>query len=207
MYRALCVTNQPVTVELLNKLNNCQEFTIDQITPIRVLHRRPWRKRQRKIYEIKATINEGETDNWHWAWIDLFIWRRKSALQRVVVVHSGHKLETSLHIAINWLQKIRDFRYFVRFLHKPKICFGICARFPKLFIFFTDQHQNKIKFRKSLSKKRRQWTQWSFKWRTKFLLFLTSKEKKSLRIGSKMRNPWQVQNTKWETLTDSVWRL
>lgn len=60
IYRALCITNKPVTVELLNKLNSCQEFKIDQITPIRVLHRRPWRNRQRKIYQIKASINEGE---------------------------------------------------------------------------------------------------------------------------------------------------
>jgi len=60
MYRALCVTNQPVTVDLLNKLNITDEFTIDQITPIRVLHRRPWRKRQRKIYEVKASINKDD---------------------------------------------------------------------------------------------------------------------------------------------------
>lgn len=60
MYRALCVTNQPVSVDLLKKLNISQEFTIDQITPIRVLHRRPWRIRQRKVFEIKASINKGE---------------------------------------------------------------------------------------------------------------------------------------------------
>lgn len=61
IYRALCVINQPVTVDLLKKLNISEEFTINQITPIRVLHRRPWRNRQRKIFKVKATINKGET--------------------------------------------------------------------------------------------------------------------------------------------------
>lgn len=60
IYRALCVTNEPVSVDLLKKLNLCQEFTIDQITPIRVLHRRPWRIRQRKVFEIKASINKDD---------------------------------------------------------------------------------------------------------------------------------------------------
>ncbi|KAJ6647621.1 putative tRNA pseudouridine synthase Pus10 [Pseudolycoriella hygida] len=59
-YRALCVTNKPVTVELLKKLNISQEFTTDQITPVRVLHRRPLRIRQRKIYQIKGAISKGD---------------------------------------------------------------------------------------------------------------------------------------------------
>ncbi|KAG4080694.1 hypothetical protein HA402_013224 [Bradysia odoriphaga] len=59
MYRALCVT-EPVTVDLLNKLNITDEFTIEQMTPIRVLHRRPWRNRQRTVYEVKASITKDD---------------------------------------------------------------------------------------------------------------------------------------------------
>lgn len=60
MYRAVCVTDRPVSVDLLSKLNISKEFTIEQMTPIRVLHRRPWRNRQRTVYEVKASINKGE---------------------------------------------------------------------------------------------------------------------------------------------------
>lgn len=59
-YRALCIVNQPVTLELLEKLNIPEGFEIQQITPIRVLHRRPLHSRPRKIHSLKAYKDKGE---------------------------------------------------------------------------------------------------------------------------------------------------
>ncbi|XP_017046322.1 putative tRNA pseudouridine synthase Pus10 [Drosophila ficusphila] len=58
-YRALCVLKEPVSVEILNKLQIPQSFDIQQKTPIRVLHRRPLHTRPRTIYSVKAKVQRG----------------------------------------------------------------------------------------------------------------------------------------------------
>ncbi|KAH8412865.1 hypothetical protein KR009_006352 [Drosophila setifemur] len=55
-YRALCVLKEPVTVEILEKLQIPDSFDIQQKTPIRVLHRRPLHTRPRTIYSVKARV-------------------------------------------------------------------------------------------------------------------------------------------------------
>ncbi|KAM7353942.1 pseudouridine synthase 10 [Cochliomyia hominivorax] len=57
-YRALCVLQQPATVEILKKLNLPKGFEIQQKTPIRVLHRRPLHTRPRMIYQLKARVQK-----------------------------------------------------------------------------------------------------------------------------------------------------
>ncbi|XP_055839951.1 putative tRNA pseudouridine synthase Pus10 [Episyrphus balteatus] len=57
-YRAMCVIEQPITVEVLKKLDLPNGFDIEQITPIRVLHRRPLLSRPRTIYSTKAWVDE-----------------------------------------------------------------------------------------------------------------------------------------------------
>ncbi|XP_055919150.1 putative tRNA pseudouridine synthase Pus10 [Eupeodes corollae] len=56
-YRALCVLERPITVEVLKKLDMPNGFEIEQITPIRVLHRRPLHPRPRMIYSTKAWVD------------------------------------------------------------------------------------------------------------------------------------------------------
>lgn len=53
-YNALCVCKNAITQEHIDKINNLNEITLWQKTPIRVLHRRPLAVRQRKIYKINA---------------------------------------------------------------------------------------------------------------------------------------------------------
>ncbi|XP_017126481.1 putative tRNA pseudouridine synthase Pus10 [Drosophila elegans] len=60
-YRALCALNEPVSVEVLKKLQIPQSFEIQQKTPIRVLHRRPLHTRPRTIYSVKAKIQRGNS--------------------------------------------------------------------------------------------------------------------------------------------------
>lgn len=55
VYRALCVLKVPVTDEILRKLTIPEGFTIEQTTPIRVLHRRPLLVRPRHIYCMRAS--------------------------------------------------------------------------------------------------------------------------------------------------------
>lgn len=57
IYRALCVLRQPATVEVLQRLNVPDGFTIDQLTPLRVLHRRPLLSRPRRIYSVRARVH------------------------------------------------------------------------------------------------------------------------------------------------------
>lgn len=57
IYRALCVLRQPATIEVLQRLNVPDGFTIDQLTPLRVLHRRPLLKRPRRIYSVSARVH------------------------------------------------------------------------------------------------------------------------------------------------------
>uniref|UniRef100_T1J968 tRNA pseudouridine(55) synthase n=1 Tax=Strigamia maritima TaxID=126957 RepID=T1J968_STRMM len=55
-YSARCFSRQPLTTERLNLLQNFQNLTLRQKTPIRVLHRRPLAVRQRVVHEIKASL-------------------------------------------------------------------------------------------------------------------------------------------------------
>lgn len=57
LYRALCILDQPATVELMEKLNMPEGFMTQQITPLRVLHRRPLLTRPRQIYSVKACVD------------------------------------------------------------------------------------------------------------------------------------------------------
>lgn len=59
IYRALCIVKEPVTVEIMQRLNVPDGFTIDQLTPLRVLHRRPLLKRPRRVYSVNAYVNKG----------------------------------------------------------------------------------------------------------------------------------------------------
>lgn len=59
-YRALCVLNEPVTVEILQKLNIPDGFLLQQMTPLRVLHRRPFLTRSRQIYSVKGYVQKGK---------------------------------------------------------------------------------------------------------------------------------------------------
>lgn len=54
-YRALCVLEKPVTLEVLKALNIDEPFVIDQWTPLRVLHRRPLLSRPRTVHSVKAS--------------------------------------------------------------------------------------------------------------------------------------------------------
>ncbi|KAH8297927.1 hypothetical protein KR018_000799 [Drosophila ironensis] len=58
-YRALCALKEPVTVDILQKLQISESFDIQQKTPIRVLHRRPLHTRPRTIYSVKARVARG----------------------------------------------------------------------------------------------------------------------------------------------------
>lgn len=60
-YRALCALNTDATVELLQKLNIPDGFVIEQLTPIRVLHRRPLLARPRQIYSVQGYVDKGNS--------------------------------------------------------------------------------------------------------------------------------------------------
>lgn len=60
IYRALCILKEPATVEIMKKLDIPDGFLIQQMTPLRVLHRRPFLTRPRQIYSLKAYVHEGE---------------------------------------------------------------------------------------------------------------------------------------------------
>lgn len=61
IYRALCIVKDPVTVEVMERLNMPEGFTIDQLTPLRVLHRRPLLKRPRRIFSVTAHVHKGNS--------------------------------------------------------------------------------------------------------------------------------------------------
>lgn len=48
---------EPATVAVMERLNLPDGFTIDQLTPLRVLHRRPLLKRPRRIYSVRAQVD------------------------------------------------------------------------------------------------------------------------------------------------------
>uniref|UniRef100_A0A182PKA0 tRNA pseudouridine(55) synthase n=1 Tax=Anopheles epiroticus TaxID=199890 RepID=A0A182PKA0_9DIPT len=53
-YRALCVTAEPVTEAMVQKLRIEEPFVMQQVTPLRVLHRRTLLARPRTVYSVKA---------------------------------------------------------------------------------------------------------------------------------------------------------
>ncbi|XP_050079786.1 putative tRNA pseudouridine synthase Pus10 [Anopheles maculipalpis] len=54
-YRALCVTtNEPVTQAMVQKLRIDEPFVMQQVTPLRVLHRRTLLARPRTVYSVRA---------------------------------------------------------------------------------------------------------------------------------------------------------
>uniref|UniRef100_A0A182Q9H7 tRNA pseudouridine(55) synthase n=1 Tax=Anopheles farauti TaxID=69004 RepID=A0A182Q9H7_9DIPT len=53
-YRALCVTTEPVTEEMVRKLRINEPFVMQQVTPLRVLHRRTLLARPRTVYSVRA---------------------------------------------------------------------------------------------------------------------------------------------------------
>lgn len=73
MYRALCILKKPVTVEILKKLNISEPFTMNQWTPLRVLHRRPLHLRPRTIYKITTYLNKRKNYNINNECLPIFI--------------------------------------------------------------------------------------------------------------------------------------
>lgn len=59
-YRALCVLDVPVTVDIIQKLQIPDGFLVQQQTPLRVLHRRPLLTRPRQIYSVKGFLHRGK---------------------------------------------------------------------------------------------------------------------------------------------------
>uniref|UniRef100_A0AAG5DJA6 tRNA pseudouridine(55) synthase n=1 Tax=Anopheles atroparvus TaxID=41427 RepID=A0AAG5DJA6_ANOAO len=53
-YRALCVTKSPVTPDTVKLLCTDEPFVVQQVTPLRVLHRRPLLARPRTVYKVRA---------------------------------------------------------------------------------------------------------------------------------------------------------
>ncbi|KFB45097.1 AGAP012003-PA-like protein [Anopheles sinensis] len=53
-YRALCVTEKPVTPETITQLCIDEPLVVQQVTPLRVLHRRPLLARPRTVYKVRA---------------------------------------------------------------------------------------------------------------------------------------------------------
>ncbi|XP_041352916.1 LOW QUALITY PROTEIN: tRNA pseudouridine synthase Pus10-like [Gigantopelta aegis] len=53
-YCALCCSEKPLSQEDLNKLHDIKNLTLQQKTPIRVLHRRPLAVRERVIHEMRT---------------------------------------------------------------------------------------------------------------------------------------------------------
>lgn len=55
-YSALCIVGKALTENDINKLNNLTDITLNQDTPIRVLHRRTLATRERILHSMKAQI-------------------------------------------------------------------------------------------------------------------------------------------------------
>uniref|UniRef100_A0A182W266 tRNA pseudouridine(55) synthase n=1 Tax=Anopheles minimus TaxID=112268 RepID=A0A182W266_9DIPT len=58
-YRALCVTAEPVTEVMIQKLRIDEPFVMQQVTPLRVLHRRTLLARPRTVYSVRAFACRG----------------------------------------------------------------------------------------------------------------------------------------------------
>lgn len=59
-YQAMCVLEEPATVEMMQKLDIPEGFLLQQLTPLRVLHRRPFLMRPRQIHSVKGYVTKGE---------------------------------------------------------------------------------------------------------------------------------------------------
>lgn len=62
IYRAMCKLDEPITDDMLTKLEMPGGFQIEQITPIRVLHRRPLHARPRTVFSVKPFSHPTDKD-------------------------------------------------------------------------------------------------------------------------------------------------
>lgn len=63
-YRALCCCSRKISDGEIEKINNITSLRLEQMTPIRVLHRRTWATRQRTIHKLKIEhVKIGEFDS------------------------------------------------------------------------------------------------------------------------------------------------
>lgn len=76
VYRALCIVKNPANFEMMKKLDIPNGFLLQQMTPLRVLHRRPFLTRPRQIYSVKAYVYQGESSN-RPSYITLFLFVNK----------------------------------------------------------------------------------------------------------------------------------
>lgn len=64
LYKALCCCSRTLTQEDFDRLSSIKDLYINQKTPIRVLHRRNWAIRKRKIYNLKVDrVKLGDFDS------------------------------------------------------------------------------------------------------------------------------------------------
>jgi len=59
-YVAVCWSRNPITDEQMSELAAIKDLTLQQKTPIRVLHRRPLATRERTIYNVSAQLINAE---------------------------------------------------------------------------------------------------------------------------------------------------
>lgn len=63
-YRALCCCTRQLNNKDIEKINSIKDLVIEQMTPIRVLHRRTWASRRRTIYRMRLEeVNMGDFDS------------------------------------------------------------------------------------------------------------------------------------------------
>ncbi|KAJ9578251.1 hypothetical protein L9F63_005521 [Diploptera punctata] len=60
-YMALCICNAHIKSEVLERLSSMKDITLNQKTPIRVLHRRPLATRSRVVHSMRAWMLENPT--------------------------------------------------------------------------------------------------------------------------------------------------
>lgn len=60
IYKALCVSTRPIELEDIEKLNSIKDLTIEQDTPIRVLHRRNLSTRPKIIHDLQIELIDNE---------------------------------------------------------------------------------------------------------------------------------------------------
>lgn len=58
-YRALCILQEPASVETMKSLDIPDGFLVQQKTPLRVLHRRPLLTRPRHVFSVKGYVQKG----------------------------------------------------------------------------------------------------------------------------------------------------
>ncbi|KAB0795544.1 hypothetical protein PPYR_07543 [Photinus pyralis] len=60
-YIALCLTKDTITQEQIDKINNYGKITLEQKTPVRVLHRRPLAVRKKNVLRMEARLVPDKT--------------------------------------------------------------------------------------------------------------------------------------------------